>query len=112
MAEDTYDPLDPSDIERAHGVRVEVVGDAIDRAQAELRGRQEAYGRVFKGQPFAGDVDKVLADLRKFCRGGQTPWDADPRVHALLTGRFEVYTRIQQHLGMSFDELWETLNGA
>lgn len=113
MAEDSLelaDPLDPFDVATAHSVTREKVEDETARTQAALRARQGAYIRLFSDRPIAGDAAFVLADLRKFCRGGTTPWNEDARVHALLTGRNEVHMRIVQHTTMQFDELWELLS--
>jgi hypothetical protein len=113
MAEDSLelaDPLDPFDVATAHSTAREDQETAIAVQQAALRARQSAYIRVFSDHAITGDGAVVLADLRRFCRGGQTPWSDDQRVHALLTGRHEVYTRITQHMGMSFDDLWELLS--
>ena len=113
MAEDSLelaDPLDPFDVATAHGAQATAREDDTARAQAALRARQSAYIRVFSDHAITGDAATVLADLRRFCRGGQTPWSDDQRVHALLTGRHEVYTRITQHMGMTFDDLWELLS--
>lgn len=113
MAEDSLelaDPLDPFDVAAAHGVAQTDREAAIATQQAALRARQGAYIRVFSDRPIAGDAAFVLADLRRFCRGGQTPWSDDQRVHALLTGRHEVHMRIVQHTTMAFDDLWELLS--
>lgn len=114
MAEDTLDiadPLDPNDTAYAKEVQRQSAEETATRAQAWLRARREAYVRLFAGNAMVGDNAIVLSDLKSFCRGERTPWDPDPRIHALLTGRFEVYTRIRQHITMSFDELWELYNG-
>jgi hypothetical protein len=108
---DAADPLDPSDIHAAEQLALETREEVIARKQAKLRARRDSYRRLFAGNAMPDDHDIVLADLKRFCRGSQTPWDADPRVHALLTGRFEVYNRIVNHLNMSFDDLWEMLEG-
>jgi hypothetical protein len=108
---DKADPFDPSDVAAAASVAREGYEDKIAAAQSTLRSRREAYVRVFSDHPIAGDSAIVLADLRRFCRGGQTPWADDARLHALLTGRNEVHTRIVQHTTLSFDDLWELYNG-
>lgn len=64
--------------------------------------RSQHYKRLFiddDGTPSI-DGEKVLADLRKFCRGDRSTFDADPRIHALLEGRREVFLRILAMLGM------------
>ena len=113
MAEDSLDAVDPLDPGDAHTHAVFAQHERQEetqRNQAYLRARREAYVRLFSDRGMDGDAAFVLADLKRFCRGGRTPWDADQRVHALLTGRFEVYSRIEQHLTMQFDELWEMFN--
>lgn len=104
------DPFDPNDVAAAKQVLVDQHETDEARQQEYLRSRIGSYVRVFSNKAIAGDAKIVLADLKRFCRGGQTPWDPDPRVHALLTGRAEVFTRINQHITMTFDELWELYN--
>lgn len=74
----------------------------IDRAFQFLARRRTAYVRAFSGPP----GHEVLADLAKFCRANQTTYHPDPRVHAALEGRREVWLRITQHLNLSDDDLW------
>lgn len=107
---DVADPLDPADVATAQGVARETLETELSKAQSLLRSRREAYIRVFTDRGIAGDSALVLADLKVFCRGNQTPWHPDPRIHALLTGRFEVHTRIVQHMTLNFDDLWTLLN--
>jgi hypothetical protein len=66
---------------------------------ARLR-RKRAYVSLFhgnNGKPTA-DADIVLGDLRDFCRARETTFDEDPRTHALLEGRREVWLRIAGNL--------------
>jgi len=53
----------------------------------------------------------VLIDLAKFCRANDTCFHTDPRIHAALEGRREVWLRIQQHLGLSREELFALYTG-
>jgi hypothetical protein len=69
-----------------------------------LKNRRLAYHRVFN--PENRDVQVLMADLARFCRAHESTFDPDPRVHALLEGRKEVWLRIQQHLQMSDEDLW------
>lgn len=67
--------------------------------------RKVAYSRVF-------DVDnvftkEVLKDLAKFCRAHDTTFSADPRLHAVLEGRREVWLRIQEYLQLDLDDIYE-----
>lgn len=66
-----------------------------------LRNRKGAYLAAFRNP--AGEA--VLEDLAKFCRANETTFDADARVHAVLEGRREVWLRIQQHLGLTPEQL-------
>lgn len=72
-----------------------------------LRGRRQAYNLAFR-QP-AGQ--EVLIDLAQFCRADQTCFDADPRIHAVLEGRREVWLRIQNHLHLTNDQLFALFTG-
>lgn len=108
---DIADPFDAADVAQARSRQVETQDQRVVRAQQALRERRDAYLRFFKGAGSPGDHRLVMEDLRKFCRGGETPWDNDPRVHALLTGRFEVWNRLRDHLELPFDELWERYGG-
>lgn len=75
----------------------------LDRARLFLGRRRTAYVRTFTG-PFA---DEVLQDLAKFCRANQSTFHPDPRAHAVAEGRREVWLRIQQHLRLTDDQLWQ-----
>lgn len=77
----------------------------IDQTKLFLAGRRRAYSLVFKKDDVA--VQAVLKDLSKFCRADKPTFHKDDRLHAALEGRREVWLRIQQHLNMTPDELWE-----
>ena len=72
-----------------------------------LRGRRTAYVRTFMS-PVG---QQVLHDLAKFCRGGETCFDPDPRIHAALEGRREVWLRITNHLHLNSEQLFVLYNG-
>ena len=55
---------------------------------------------------------RVLQDLAKFCRAETTTFDPDPRIHAVLEGRREVWLRIQQHLRLTPEQLYVIYGGA
>jgi hypothetical protein len=78
------------------------------RAFNFLARRAGAYKDVFVGP--VGQI--VLQDLAKFCRANETCFDLDPRIHAALEGRREVWLRIQNHLQLSPEELWKIHNPA
>jgi hypothetical protein len=70
-----------------------------DRIVAYITGRQQGYRLTFDtNQPH---VIKTLADLARFCRANASaPGD-------ILTGRREVWLRIQEHLKLSPEKLAE-----
>lgn len=79
----------------------------LESLRSFLMGRKAAYCSVFEGP----QGEEVLRDLAKFCRAGQTVFDPDPRVTALLQGRQEVYLRIQQHLNLPVNRLYDLYGG-
>lgn len=72
-----------------------------ERRHDFLAERRTDYIKTFSN-PVA---ERVLADLASFCRAEQSCFHADPRVHAVLEGRREVYLRIMDHLKLDVDEL-------
>lgn len=75
------------------------------KALSFLRSRKQAYLSVFHDKGV--NSENVLIDLAKFCRAHTTTYHADPRVHAVLEGRREVWLRIQNHLNLTSDQLWK-----
>lgn len=75
------------------------------KAQLFLEGRQQAYQRRLGGVD--PDSKAILEDLEKFCRAHETTFHADPRIHAALEGRREVWLRIRDHLQLDSDTLWQ-----
>lgn len=78
----------------------------IDNIDA-LKTRQRAYRTIF-GSPIGQDI---LKDLAKFCRANESCFHKDPRVHAALEGRREVFLRIVQHLNLNTEQLLDIYNG-
>lgn len=76
---------------------------AAKAAKDALLVRQRNYQTVFKG-PVG---EKVLQDLAEFCRANTSTFHADPRLHAVLEGRREVWLRIQEHLQLDSEQLWK-----
>jgi hypothetical protein len=72
-----------------------------------LNDRRYAYQTTFKG-PLA---DVVLRDLARFCRAHETTFQQNDRAHALAEGRREVWLRIEHHLKLTPDQLWELYSG-
>lgn len=83
---------------------IEQLLDALRRALAE---RRYAYQQTFKG-PYA---DVVLRDLARFCRAHESTFDTNPKVQDNLEGRREVWLRLQHHLKLTPDQLWELYSG-
>ncbi len=79
----------------------------IERLKQYLGRRKYAYKQTFKG-PLA---EEVLADLARFCRAHQSTFNTDPRAHAVLEGRREVWLRIAHHLQLTEPELWRLYQG-
>lgn len=84
-------------------ILTEKIGKLFDR----VRGRKRAY-QLFWSSP-AGQ--EVLMDLMRFCRATTSCYDPDPRIHAALEGRREVYLRIQQHLNIPSEKLFQFYYG-
>lgn len=68
-----------------------------------LQNRQRAYLDTFDN-PVG---HKVLRDLAKFCRAHESTFHPDPRVHATLEGRREVWLRIASHMKLDDERLWQ-----
>jgi hypothetical protein len=75
-----------------------------EKARRFLLGRKAAYQRVFSRNV---DTEIILADWARFCRAHESTGHENPQLAARLDGRREVWLRIQHHLQLSNDELWE-----
>lgn len=73
----------------------------------KCRRKRAAYRAVF-GSP-AGQI--VLADLMDFCRATDTCFHDDPRKHAMLEGRREVWLRVEHHLQLPPEQLYAIFGG-
>jgi hypothetical protein len=103
---DEVDPFLPE----ADDLADKQVAAAKDKDSDEFRNYVErlraSYVRVFvAGTPSKEDREAVLNDLEIFTRGERTPWHENERVHCVLVGRHEVFTRIKHHTGLSLDGL-------
>lgn len=85
----------------------QTIAGAYHKTIAFLTTRKRAYQIVFTSS--AGQI--ILADLAKFCRAEVTCFDADPRLHAALEGRREVWLRICSHLNLNPQELYALYSG-
>lgn len=79
--------------------------DVKQRVLDFLTTRKRAYQFTFKDDDV--DAKAVLKDLAKFCRADKSTFHEDPRAHAVLEGRREVWLRIQNYLQLTPDQLWE-----
>jgi len=87
-----------------------MIARTLEAAIAFLTGRKSAYMKVFSYSDLASRM--VLRDLYIFCRANEScmvPGD-DHRTF-MLEGRREVWLRIQQHIGLSPEELLDLYNG-
>lgn len=81
----------------------------IGKVREALLGRRYAYQKAFDPNGVYSAI--VLKDLARFCRAHESTFNADPRVQANLDGRREVWLRIQHHLKLTPDQLWELYSG-
>lgn len=75
------------------------------KARSILFKRQQDY--LFTFSPENVHAQEVLKDLAKFCRSQETTFNSDPRIHAALEGRREVWLRIAKHLNLDQEKLWD-----
>lgn len=71
-----------------------------------LRLRKRAYQLAFSNR----NNSTVLKDLAKFCYANKTPRCTDLYRLGVAAGRREVWLRIQEHLNLQPDELYELYN--
>lgn len=84
----------------------EYVKQLVQNTKNFLTTRQQAYQAVL-GKEKDVMAERVLQDLAKFCRANESTFLPDSRAHAVLEGRREVWLRIQNHLNLSTEELWQ-----
>lgn len=63
--------------------------------------RQRSYQLCFT----TGDAEKMIEDLKEFCRAETSTFHSDARIHAVLEGRREVWLRIQEFLNLNINDL-------
>jgi hypothetical protein len=71
-----------------------------------LRLRKRAYQLTFQGRK----NNEVLKDLAKFCGANKSPKFFDLYRIGIAVGRREVWLRIQEHLELQPEELYEIYN--
>lgn len=74
----------------------------FEKLKNYLFNRRMAYVQVFN--PESIHVQVVLKDLARFCRALDSTFHKDPRAHAILEGRREVWLRIQKHLKLDQEQ--------
>jgi hypothetical protein len=79
----------------------------IDAIMGFIKKRKRQYQLVFNS--YAGQ--DVMIDLARFCRANETCFHEDARMHAVLEGRREVFLRIQQHLNLTEQQLFDLYSG-
>lgn len=85
------------------------LGSLRERIKRFVHSRKISYGLVFG--PKTPDHVAVLKDLAAFCRAHETTFHPDPRIHAILEGRREVWLRIQNHLQLTPEQLYALFSG-
>lgn len=101
---DEFDPYDPLDTERASAKTLSLQ-DAAEATMAQrLERRQQAYRRMFAALN-PEDREIIEEDLSWFCMGNRAVFHENERVHVLLTGRQEVWMRIQDHIRLNLEDL-------
>jgi hypothetical protein len=82
--------------------------DDIKHGLADERVFQEALDKLrLRKRAYEGIPHDVRVDLARFCRAFTTCFDPDPRIHAVLEGRREVFIRMQQHWDLQPAQLAE-----
>lgn len=79
--------------------------DVRDRALDYLGFRKQSYLAVFN--PASEATRYVLEDLARFCRAHRTTVGKTPEQTLVLEGRREVWLRIQNHLNLTDEQLYE-----
>jgi len=79
--------------------------DSFSKIKDLIRTRKFAYQMVFAKENKY--TRAVLKDLARFCRAHESTFDVDPRRHAALEGRREVFLRIKEYLELNETEIYE-----
>jgi hypothetical protein len=78
--------------------------DPLKEALAITTENKLAYNACFNFDAPQGFA--ILKDLARFCRANESTFNPDPRTHALLEGRREVWLRIQEHLQLTTEQIY------
>lgn len=79
------------------------MNDTLRRLFSFIDQRKRAYQLTFQLNQPANVA--VLDDLIRFCRVNESTFHPDARIAANLDGRREVFLRIQNHLGLTTEQL-------
>jgi len=82
-----------------------MIQGTIQQVKDLLTRRRAAYRRVFKKDNQSTEI--VLKDLAKFCRAHESTVHKKEHITFVLEGRREVFTRIQQQLNLSDEDIWK-----
>lgn len=82
---------------------------AREKERAAKSRLAQAYRAVF--EPQTEDHRIVKEDLAMYCRANESEFDPDERIHAFKSGRRDVWIRIQQHLHLSDEALFDLYSG-
>ncbi len=63
--------------------------------------RRRAYADVFSHP----NAERVMADLKRYCRGGASTFANDPYKSAFLQGRQDVFNRIIDQLNLTEEQI-------
>jgi hypothetical protein len=94
-------------------VPVELSEKDVEERLKAIAGLKTDYQLVFgDADPIRGPaVRRVMLDLARFCRAGQTTWSEDARHHARLEGRRETWLHIDDWLRQPEEDLLQRLVG-
>lgn len=85
-----------------------LLGRNVARLQAAvLITKRRCYRAIFlpaDGEPNI-ESERVLGDLRRFCRAQASTFDPDPYVAARMAGRREVWLRLRHFLDLSDEQV-------
>lgn len=99
-----YDPSPLKSAEERTAAQAQV--DADTAAEQAIRKRRVAYQRIFVlGMGTPDDVELVMLDIARFCRGFESTFGEDERTQSRLDGRREVFLRIMDFTRLDYDEL-------
>ena len=105
MSDDFLDDTPIGGYDEGEQVTLTRLKELADVAERTIRERKWAYSQLFADPGRSAAVAVVIADLARFCRADVSTFRADPREHAALEGRREVWLRIREHIDLPLDEL-------